>query len=169
MKRSLSPMQQYIWKADQIINLDNILTKLMIIKNLELEENGKNKWSVFKTDMSQWVTYDNFFIRKRTKTFQPFTSALDKGLTRLNVFIHVNTHKHLPASRFPSAVSKNRTKQSCTTSATNLHIIPPVLHFSKVHSIQAVEHIISSHPLMGVLSSLSIDTSHFHGLSQVNL
>ena len=98
-------MQQYIWKADQIINLDNILTKLMIIKNLELEENVKNKWSVFKTDISQWVTYDNFFIRKRTKTFQPFNSALDKGLTRLNVFIHVNAHKHLPASRFPSAVS----------------------------------------------------------------
>ena len=98
-------MQQYIWKADQIINLDNILTKLMIIKNLELEENGKNKWSVFKTDMSQWVTYDNFFIRKRTKKFPPFNSALDKGLTRLNVFIHVNAHKNLPASRFPSAVS----------------------------------------------------------------
>ena len=48
-------MQKYVWKADQILNLDNILTKLhwrlltrfrielsqkalMIIKNLELEE-----------------------------------------------------------------------------------------------------------------------------------
>ena len=121
-KWSLSPMQEYVWKADQIINLDNILTKLhwrlltrfrielsqkalMIIKNLELEENGKNKWSVFKTDMSQWATFDNFFISKRTKKFQPFNSALDKGLTPLNVFIHVNAHKHLSASRFPCAVS----------------------------------------------------------------
>ena len=60
VKWSLSPMQEYILKADQIINLDNILTKLhwrlltrfrielsqkalMIIKNLELEENGKKQ------------------------------------------------------------------------------------------------------------------------------
>ena len=50
-----------------------------------------------------------------------------------------------------------------------LNSVPPIFHQSKVDSVCAVVNSINSHPLIGVLSSLSSNTSDLHGIPKVNL
>ena len=63
VKWSLSPMQEYIWKADQIINLDNILTKLhwrlLTRFRIELSEsaNDNQKPKIGKNSQKQVVSF----------------------------------------------------------------------------------------------------------------
>ena len=50
-----------------------------------------------------------------------------------------------------------------------LDVIPPVLHFSKVHSIRTIIHIVRRYPLVSVMSSLSRNPNNLHPRPQINL